>query len=151
VQAALSSPDLGRMTVVIKTIYDQPPKRSWFDKALDFDRGLFESVGDLGKNAVKRAVLFPITMYDDAISMINVVSHPIRTVEGIGGAMDNRIRAMLSGDLKAWGKTTFDVLPFFFGGESASVGELLAAQRAARLDSTLARTLPEGHVWTSAI
>jgi hypothetical protein len=56
---------------------------------------------------------------------------------------------MLSGDLKAWGKTTADVVPLFLGGEGATVEELLAAQRAARLDLTLARTLPEGHVWTT--
>ena len=147
VQAALSSPDLGRMTVVIKTIYDQPPKRGW--KALDFDRGLAESGGGLVKNAVKHTAFAPYALYDDVRSLINVGYHPIRTVEGIGGAMDNRIRAMLSGDLKAWGKTTVDVVPLFLGGEGETVGELLAAQRAARLDLTLARTLSEGQVWTS--
>jgi hypothetical protein len=95
---------------------EAPKKRSWFDKALDFDRGLFESLEGLGESAVKRAAN-PIGAFIDDV---NLITHPVQAVKAIGNAAESRVSDLWSGDLKAWGKTTGDVGVLFVpGGEGA--------------------------------
>jgi len=115
-----------------------PSRRSWFDKALDFDRGLLRSGKKLAGGLYNMA-RHPVRTAEGLIDLTGyVITHPIQSAKAVGNAVYDRGAKILSGDLSAAGETVADVASLFLVPEArveeaASVGGRLAVTEAERL------------------
>jgi RHS repeat-associated protein len=91
-----------------------PENRSWFDKALDFDRGIGKSVWNLAAG-IYNIGRHPIRTGE---GLFYVATNPIQSAKAIGRAVKGRVNAILSGDLEAAGETSGDLVTIFFAPEA---------------------------------
>ncbi len=110
-------------------VHDSQEKRGWFDKALDFDRGIGKRLWSLTESGVKRTANPIGSILDSAQNAYNIVRHPKLAGEAVYNAVSDRVSRIFSGDLEAIGETVPDFALMFLAPE-AEAGEAAALAKA---------------------